>query len=341
MLTFVLLAIGLVLIAVAAVAVPLLRRRGNGVGPAPAAALTASALLIGGSSVLYLLLSNWSWHAAPPADSPQAMVARLARQLEQSPDNLDGWLMLGRSYAVLREYPLAVRAFERADRLSGGKNATALIGEATALILEDPQNLEGIAPKLIEQALQLEPRNGQALFFSAEVALRRGDLALARERFNRIIALNPPQDVRTLIEQQIAAIDQRLTAGPAAATPAAPGSEANAASATVRVNVTLSPALTASAGEAPLFVFVRDPHMSGPPLAVKRLSSHFPQSVALSASDSMLPGRALVSGQSVQVIARIARSGNPVGASGDPVGEVTYHVGSDGLVNLVIDRLTP
>ena len=34
--------------------------------------------------------------------------------------------MLGRSYVVLQEYPLALRAFERADRLSGGKNAEAL-----------------------------------------------------------------------------------------------------------------------------------------------------------------------------------------------------------------------
>ena len=30
-----------------------------------------------------------------------------------------------------------------------------------------------------------------------------------------------------------------------------------------------------------------------------------------------------------------------VAASGDPFGEVTYQVGHDGLVSLVIDRLTP
>ena len=64
----------------------------------------------------------------PAADTPQTMVAHLARQLEQDPKNLDGWLMLGRSYLVLQEYPLALRAFERADRLSGGKNVEALTG---------------------------------------------------------------------------------------------------------------------------------------------------------------------------------------------------------------------
>jgi hypothetical protein len=40
-------------------------------------------------------------------------------------------------------------------------------------------------------------------------------------------------------------------------------------------------------------------------------------------------------------VARIARSGNPVGASGDPYGQVTYKVGQDGLVSLVIDQVTP
>ena len=119
------------------------------------------------------------------------------------------------------------------------------------------------------------------------------------------------------------------------------GTADRAGAPTVRVNVTVSPSLASAAGAAPLFVFVRDPTQGGPPLAVKRLESHFPQSVALSPSDSMVPGRAFGAGQSVQVVARIARSGSPIAVSGDPFGEVTYHVGQDGLVSLVIDRLTP
>ena len=109
----------------------------------------------------------------------------------------------------------------------------------------------------------------------------------------------------------------------------------------MRVNVTLAPSLSATAAGAPLFVFVRAAGQGGPPLAVKRLESHFPQRVALTPSDSMIPGRVFAAGQSVQVVARVARSGSPVGASGDPFGEVTYRVGQDGLVSLVIDRLTP
>jgi cytochrome c-type biogenesis protein CcmH len=322
---------------VIAVVIPLLRRPAA-LAPAPWAALGAAGVLVMGSVLLYLTWSNWSWHAAPAADSPQTMVARLARQLEADPKNLEGWLMLGRSYVVLQEFPLALRAFERAERLSEGKSVEALLGEVEALALQDPAELDGRGARLVERALVLDPDSGKALFFGATVAARRGDLPLARQRFARVLALNPPENVRALLEQEIRAIDDKLAAAPAAAAPQpAAGTNAQAA---VRVNITLSPAVTGSAA-APLFVFVRQAGQKGPPLAAKRLESHFPQTVTLTPADSMLPGRSFAAGQQVQVVARIARSGSPLGASGDPFGEINYRVGEDGLLNLVIDRLMP
>jgi cytochrome c-type biogenesis protein CcmH len=344
MITFVLLAAALTVAGVIVVAIPLLRRGVTAAapGPAPWAAVAATGLLVVGSAVLYVSWSNWPWRTVTAGDSPQSMVSRLARQLERDPQNLDGWLMLGRSYLALQQYPLALRAFERADRLSDGKNADALTGEAETLALTDESELNGRASRLIERALVLAPDSGKALFFGAAVAARRGDLPLARARFVKLLAMDPPADVRPLIEQQITAIDAKLGGAPPAdgagvppPTPAVkPGAE-------VRVNVTLAPSLAAAVGASPLFVFVRDPAHPGPPLAVKRLESRFPQVVSLAASDAMIPGRAFAPGQSVQVVARIARSGNPVGASGDPLGEVTYQVGRDGLVSLVIDHLMP
>jgi cytochrome c-type biogenesis protein CcmH len=336
MLTFVVLAAAFTSAAVLFVAVPLLRRRA-GLAPAPWAALGAAALLVLGGALLYVAWSKWSWRTAPEAaDAPQAMVARLARQLEADPNNLDGWLMLGRSYTVLQEFPLALRAFQRADRLSEGHNVEALLGEAEVLALQDPAELTGRAGRLIDRALELAPDSGKALFFGATVAARRGDLPLARERFAKLLSMNPPDNVRPLIEEQIRAIDERTAAAPS------PGPAAPATAAAVRVNITVSPKLVSDADlRSPLFVFVRRAGEAGPPLAAKRLQSQFPQSVTLTPADSMIPGRSFAPGQAVQVVARIARSGSPMGASGDPFGELTYRVGQDGLLNLVIDRLTP
>jgi len=344
MITFVLLAAALTIAGVAVVAVPLLKKKPVEYSPAPWAALIATGILALGSTVLYLRWTNWSWQTTVADDSPQTMVARLARKLEKDPQNLDGWLLLGRSYTQLQEFQLATRAYQRADRLAGGKNTEALIGQAEALARGDETELDRRAGRLIEQALALDPTSGKALFFGAAVAMRRGELPLARERFTKLLALNPPDNIKPLLQKQIETIDQQLAGGAPAGAPAGQPQAAAAtdSAAKVRINVTLAPTLAQSAsGSSPLFVFVRDPQRPGPPLAVKRLDSHFPQTVELTASDSMLPGRAIAAGQKVQVVARIARSGNPVGASGDPFGESAYQVGHDGLINIVIDHITP
>jgi cytochrome c-type biogenesis protein CcmH len=360
MTTFVLLAAVLTIAGVALIAVPLLKTKPVEYSPAPWAALVAAGVLVIGSAVLYVRLTNWSWNPKAAEDTPQTMVARLARRLEQNPNNLEGWLMLGRSYTQLQEFQLATRAFQRADRLAGGKSAEALIGEAEALARNDETELDGRAAKLIEQALAVDPNSGKALFFGAAVAMRKGELPLAKERFTRLLALDPPDNIKPLIQKQIDQIDQQMAGGgpalaagavgPAGAAGAGGRTAPNGAApaqaadsgARVRIHVSLAPTLAQSAtGASPLFVFVRDPSRPGPPLAVKRLESHFPQTVELTASDSMVPGRAIAAGQKVRVVARIARSGNPVGASGDPIGESAYQVGRDGLVNVVIDHVMP
>src|SRR6266403_1412637 len=244
MITFVLLAAALTVAGVIVVAIPLLRRgvTASAPGPAPWAAVAATVLLVIGSAVLYVSWSNWPWRTVTPGDSPQSMVARLARELERDPQNLEGWLMLGRSYIALQEYPLALRAFERADRLSDGKNADALTGEAETLVLTDESELDGRAGRLIERALVLAPDSGKALFFGGAVAARRGDLPLARARFVKLLGMDPPANVRPLIEQQITAIDGQLAgAAPASAAAAQSPPPAAKPAAEVRVNVTLAP----------------------------------------------------------------------------------------------------
>jgi cytochrome c-type biogenesis protein CcmH len=214
MTVFIILAAILTVAAAALVVVPLIK--GNRDTPrARWAALMAAATIAVGAAVLYGALSNWHWKAAEPPTTPQAMVANLARRLERNPDDLNGWLMLGRSYTVLGQFPLATRAYQRADRLASGKNVDAIVGMGEALVLEREEELDGRAGKLFEQALALDPKSGKALFYGAAAALRRGELALARQRFAGLLALGPPANIKPILQAQIDSIDRQL-AGPSA-----------------------------------------------------------------------------------------------------------------------------
>jgi cytochrome c-type biogenesis protein CcmH len=125
-------------------------------------------------------------------------------------------------------------------------------------------------------------------------------------------------------------------------TAASAGASPQAAAGTdVTVNISIAPALKARlTGEAPLFVFAREPGGQGPPLAAKRLTSAaIGTQIHLSAADSMMPGRVLVSGHRVAITARVSFSGQPLPAAGDLYGELTYDVGHDGARDLVIDRV--
>jgi cytochrome c-type biogenesis protein CcmH len=291
-------------------------------------------LLLGGAG-MYAAFSNYAWVETPSvSDTPAAMTAKLARRLAAQPDDLSGWLQLGRSYQVLEQWPLAVRAFQRADRLSNGQNVDAILGIAESLFAEDQESLRGAAGHLFERALQLDPNSQKALFYSAFAALGRGELPVAKERLQRMLTLNPPPEIRDILEKSIANIDAQAAA---ANGPAAPADGAK-----VSVHVTLAPQLQKQvAQDALLFVAARDPQSPGPPFAVKRLPARFPVDVELTAADAMLESRRIASGQKLEVIARVALGGTPTATSGDPFGQVSYHVGKDGRLNIVIDRLAP
>ena len=117
MITFIVIATAMGLAVAALLAVPLLSPRP--VAPrSPLTALAVLVVLLGGAAGLYATFSNWHWSGAQAAaadGSPQTMVASLARRLAAHPDDLNGWLLLGRSYSVLsstapEETPRAIRA---------------------------------------------------------------------------------------------------------------------------------------------------------------------------------------------------------------------------------------
>jgi cytochrome c-type biogenesis protein CcmH len=347
MITFLVVAACMAAIAATAVAVPLLRDRQSRVVGA-----IAAVLVIGAAAGLYPLWSNWNWHApaaAPGAAGPDitAVVAKLEKHLQDAPDDLQGWLMLGRSYLELQRLDDAVRAYDRAHRL--GRNAEAALGLGEALSMRAGGEITPDAANLFDEALAIAPSNPKALLYGGFAAAIRGDRALARGRWLALKDLHPPPQIVQMLDARIAELGPVGGAGnlpeAGAGTSSSPaGTNASAegsAPAEVAVNIQIAPALKSRLkSEAPLFVFAREPGGQGPPLAAKRLTSAaIGTQVHLSAADSMIPGRVLSAGKRVSITARISFSGQPIPAAGDLYGEVSADVGRGAALNLLIDRV--
>ncbi len=302
--------------------------------------------------LMYAGLSNWDWKAVQmettQAANMEQAIGSLEEKLKQNPDNLEGWIMLGRSYVAMGRYPRAADAFQQAYDLSKGQNLEVLIGLGEALALTDEASLTGRAGQLFDQALTMAPNHPKALWYGGVAALRAGNLRLGRDRLQMLMAQNPPEEIRGVLARQIQDLDEQLAASgerPSSqpATPAG-AQPATASSRAIQVSVSLSPQLRQQlGGSLPLFILARDPSAGGPPLAVQRHSSDaLPLNVTLSERDAMIPSRSIATVPKVVVVARLSRSGAPQQQSGDYYGEAEYEFGKNsGPLTIVIDRVVP
>ena len=324
---FVLAALLLAMLAALFLGLPLLRRRPD-TPSAPISAMVAVLSVLSASALVYSRIGNHGWSRLESATNGNSTIAELARHLESDPQDQSGWIGLGGAYGGIGQFDLALRAFERANRLSPGGNATALAGMGEALLLSGDGSRAERAAEFIEHALQLDGKSPKALFYGGLIAYRQGRLDVARARFSTMLTLSPPENVRVALQKEIDEIDARQHPKIDAAT-------------AIELHVTLAPALAGKLpANASLFVFVRSPQ-GGPPLAARRSEASLPQDVALSAADSMIAGRAVQPGQKVSVVARISASGSPLTRSGDLYGQIDYVAGKTGPRALQIDKLSP
>ena len=290
----------------------------------------------------YFWTSDWPWQSVPAveqhrgAQDMERMLAQLQQRLSQQPDDVEGWKLLGRSAAVSGNYGLAREAFSQAYARTEGRDADAVVGYAESLVLNDERAIDGQAAQLFEQAVTLAPDNVRALWYGGIVAYRRGDLALAQQRWVELQNHELPPDLRQVVAERLSELE--VTRG---GTPVSKPSTGTGG-ATVQVSIGVAKTVAAQLPtQGVLFVFARR-EKTGPPLAVvRRPLGAWPVSITMTDQDAMRPGTTLAGGGPLSVTARISRSGQPTASSGDLYGEVGYDFKTSAPVTLVIDRIVP
>ncbi len=257
----------------------------------------------------------------PDSDAINKMVEGLAAKMKANPNDGEGWLMLGRSYKVLQQYPKAVEAFGNAYRLLGDKPDVMLM-YADALAFANNEKIDGKSAELVFKALEMEPDNLNGLWLAGMSKAQAGDFMGAMLLWKKLETLLPPgsdaqKETQELLAKVTSQIPKDMVLPQADSTP-------QAATVSVQVQVSLDKSLK-KATEATDTVFVYAQSLSGPkmPLAIVRKQvSELPLSVTLDDSSAMMPQMKLSNFETVKLMARISKSGNAMPQPGDLIGAV-------------------
>jgi cytochrome c-type biogenesis protein CcmH len=306
----------------------------------------------------------------PPLDE---LVTKLEQRLQQTPQDAEGWIMLGRTYFAMRDTEKAENALERAYALMP-EDTQVILAYAEAMAANSGNTLEGRPAELIAEALKLDPSDPTARWLSGMAAFQRGQFNAAGVAWKQTLAqIDPNSEEAAELRKLITEAEQRAgvpsETGPIAQTPMpqTPAAQANAAlnsgsdsmpgptttadqaqpepaGAAIDVSVSLAPELAAAASpETTVFVYAKA--ASGPPmpLAVQRLSvGDLPATLRLDDGMAMMPAMRLSNFPQVIVGARVSASGQATPQPGDLEGE-TGPVASRGAstVAVQIDRVRP
>jgi cytochrome c-type biogenesis protein CcmH len=290
----------------------------------PLAALTLYAGL--GS---YASLNQTSDNSAMPSpEDINRMVAGLAARMKSNPNDAQGWLMLGRSYKYLQQYPEAADAFAQAYRLLGDQ-AEVLLSYADALAMANDGRLSGKPAELVFKALALEPNNMTGLWLGGMAKAEAGDAAGAVQLWRKLEASLPPDsEARQEIQTLMANVENRMPEEQPAEM-VSPG---------IDVEVSLAPELQSKiTPEQTVFIYAQA--LSGPkmPLAiVRKQASELPLTVNLNDSMAMMPEMKLSRFDQVKLIARISKSGNATQQPGDLIGVIGSVAQADHTRNIIV-----
>ncbi|MFO1327725.1 MAG: c-type cytochrome biogenesis protein CcmI [Rubrivivax sp.] len=278
----------------------------------------------------------------------QRMVAALAERLKAEPNNFEGWVMLGRSYTALGRYRDAAMALRKADELQP-RDADLLADLADVLGMAQGRKLAGEPARVIQQALDIDPKHVKALALAGSVAFEAKDYAQAKAFWERLLAVVPADsEIARSVRGSVAEAAQLASGGAAPpamaaapaqkpAAPVAPGAER------VSGEVVLDPKLASKLGAGDtLFVYARAVEGPRVPLAIaRRQAGELPYRFSLDDSMSMAPNFKLSGFQQVMVEARVSRSGQATPQSGDLMGQTgPVAPGTQGL-KITIDRVQP
>jgi len=279
-------------------------------------ALPLSAILLYQQFTTYIANDEYNEQQklAQQAQTIQQSIEALEQRLQDKPDDLEGWKILGQSYVVMQQFNKAVGAYSQAAALSDYSDPDLLVLLAETSSFANDGVFGTIENALLEQALAVNPKHERALWYAGYAAYSEDDYQAAVAYWQTLLSLVPADrnDVRDSLNKFVA--DAREKAG----LEAAPAEQA-ALARVLYVQVTVAQELAKNYQDSDtVFIYARAKNGPKMPLSLVRVPlSALPIKVELTEATSMLPNMNLRSFEQVEVLARISPSGQAISQAGD------------------------
>jgi len=274
------------------------------------------------------------------------MATALTRRLQDEPNSMEGWVMLGRVQRVRGHFEESAEAFAKALSLSRDDNLS--IERAEVLAQKNGGSFAGEPWSIIQRVLTADPHHLNALFLAGSASYAEMNFTTALrywERAREVVPADSPDAPE--LDRAIAEAREKmgLPAIPPRAVNAAteaPANKAAMAASSISGRVTVVKELQGLVAPTDtVFVYATPVTGSRMPVAIVRTTADkLPLDFVLDDSTAMSPSSKLSGMDEVTVRVRISKSGQATAQPGDyGVSLTPVKPGSKGLNLMVRDTL--
>jgi cytochrome c-type biogenesis protein CcmH len=262
----------------------------------------------------------------------EKMVAEFATKMEQDPSNLQGWVMLARSYRMMGRNEDAAKAYARAGNFIDA-DPQLLADYADTLAANANGSFAGKPLQLINQALKLDPNNLLALWLSGTASFNSGNYKAAVQTWEKLAQQIPPDtDEARAIKGSIA--EARSKGG--LQNPAPAVSSGKEISGKIELSAELKSKI--KPGDI-VMVIARKPGERMPVAVLRVPATDFPMNFVLNDALAMNPAAPLSQLSEASIEVRISKTGMAKPEAGDLISNAqTIKVGAKDA-RLLIDQV--
>ena len=271
------------------------------------------AFLFGASLLVYQSLTSYTTATEVRVQSEKVptlaqSIARIKQRVEEKPDDVKAWRMLGLALFESGEVKPSLKAYERAYQLDP-KNVGMLVEYASTLAVSQNNQFTGRVSSLVREALEINANSSDALYLAGWVALNAQQLDLAQKLWQKALSLlaenQPERGTLQRMLNELAQIQNK---------DAQPAQQHQ-----VTLNITLSERLhQAEFQNHYLMIYVKAARGRPMPIAIQKIQlKDFTGVVTLTDENSVMPTKKLSQSSKVLAVVRLSKSGSAMRQASD------------------------